>query len=273
MIFKKHIPGYPLSLYIEHIIYANGPQPLPFLMELPDGRINLVIELNSDTQNTLFTEEHFKGKRTMKHGWISGSNAKAIVYQCNNNSAILSVRFTIGGFYALTKIPMSEIIHPGLEIELILGGSFNRLYQMLINEKDIDKLFLHIEQYFARYIQDDSFETSVVKYIDKNIDKPIEWLVHKSGYSQKHLIHTLKKQTGFSTKYLQRLYRFHKVLDTIQQQGSKINWASVTYEHDFFDQAHFIKEFIHFTGLTPAEYFTINTASENNKILTDIKLM
>lgn len=92
-----------MSQYIEHIIYAKGSQPMPYLMELPDGRINLIIELEEKSVNTLYSESNFEGKRTMKHGWVSGANAKAITYQNNNNSAIISIRFTVGGFYALTK--------------------------------------------------------------------------------------------------------------------------------------------------------------------------
>jgi AraC-like DNA-binding protein len=272
MIFEKHIPAYPMSLYIEHIIYANGPQSCPFLIELPDGRLNLVIELQANTTNTLFAEKNFSGEYNMKRGWVSGANAKAIVYKNNQNSAILSIRFAVGGFYALTKIPMSEIIHPGLEIELLLGSSFNKLYEVLINEPSIDLKFKHIELYFQKYIRNNDFETSVVKFIDHNITKPIDWLVHKSGYSQKHLIQMLKKQTGFSPKYLQRLQRFQKVVESLQQSNGAINWASIAYEHNYFDQAHFIKDFMHFTGFSPVEYYNINTSSEHNKILTDIKL-
>ena len=271
MIFKQHIPQLPVSLYIEHIIYAKGSQPLPFLMELPDGRINLMIELE-DSTNTLYTEQNLQGKHTMKRGWIAGSNAKAIIYECNNNSAILSIRFTLGGFYALTKIPMSEIIHPGLETELLLGASFNKLYQMLIDEPAIEIKFQLIERYFMNYIKDNVFETSIVKFIDNNMDKPIDWLVNKSGYSQKHLLHILKTQTGFSLKYLQRLDRFEKVVQYLNKNKGKINWSSVAYEHEYFDQAHFIKEFIHFTGLSPVEYFNIDKASELNKLFSDIKL-
>lgn len=261
-----------MSQYIEHIIYARGAQPLPYLMELPDGRLNLIIELEENSLNTLYAESNFEGKRTMKHGWVSGANAKAITYQNNNNSAIISIRFTVGGFYALTKIPMSEIIYPGLEIELLMGSSFNRLYQMLLNETEIESKFQHIKDYFQKYIADNSFETSVVKFIDKNLDKPIDWLVNKSGYSQKHLIHILKKQTGFSPKYLQRLQRFHQVINAIQQSNGQVHWSSIVYDHGYFDQAHFIKEFIHFTSISPLEYFKINNSSAHNKVLTDIIL-
>lgn len=273
MIFKKHIPAYPLSQYIQHILYINGPQQVPYLIELPDAKLNLVIELENDSVNTLYTDSKLQGERTMKRGWVSGSNAQAVVYKNNMHSTIVSIRFTIGGFYALTKIPMSEIIYPGLEIDLLLGNTANKLYQLLINEPEIDKIFEHIERYFINYIADNSFETSLVKFIDKNIDNPIDWLVHKSGYSHKHVIQVVKKQTGFSLKYLQRLHRFRKVLNAIQQQGPNISWTSITYDHGYFDQAHFVKEFIHFTGYSPAQYFNIHTGSDHNKIFSDIKLI
>lgn len=272
MIFKKHIPEFPLCQYIKHIIYANGSQPLPYLMELPDGRMNLMIELNETTTNTLFTEKNLQGRQIMKRGWIAGSNAQAIVYQCNNNSAIMSVRFALGGFYALTKIPMSESIHPGLEVELLLGPSFNKLYQKLINEPEVNLKFKLIESYFENYITNNDFETSIVKFIDNHIDKPLDWLVAKSGYSQKHLIHILKTQTGFSPKYLQRLQRFQNVVGYLEQHPDKVNWSGLAHEYDYFDQAHFIKDFLHFTGLTPVEYFNINAATDLNKVFTTIKL-
>lgn len=273
MIFKKHTPSFPLSQYIEHILYVKGAQSAPYLIELPDARLNLVIELESDSLNTVFTDKELRNERTMKHGWVSGSNAQAIVYKNNQGaSAIVSIRFTIGGFYALTKIPMSEIIYPGLEIDMLMGNSFNKLYQTLINETSIEKLFECIEQYFSGYISDSTIERSIITFIGNNIESPIDWLIHKSGYSHKHLLHLLKKQTGFSLKYLQRLHRFRRVLDAVQQKGHGTSWASITYDHGYFDQAHFVKEFIHFTGFSPAKYFLINSA-DYNKNFTDIKLI
>lgn len=273
MIFKLHHPAYPLSTYIQHIIYAKGSQPLPYLMELPDGKLNLMIELESESVNTMFTDTSRTTTRTMKHAWVSGISEKAVTYLNNNNSAILSIRFAIGGFYALTRIPMSEIIQPGLEVELLLGSSFNNLYQVLINEKTIEKLFVHLENYFMNYISDNSFESSVVKFIDNNLDSPIDWLVHKSGYSQKHLIHTLKKQAGFSPKYLQRLKRFHAVLNHMSNCSKVTNWTTIAYSFGYYDQAHFIKDFVHFTGVSPAAYFQMQMASEHNKVIKDILLL
>jgi AraC-like DNA-binding protein len=241
-------------------------------MELPEGKVNLVIELVDQSVNTVYTEKNLNGKRTMKNAWLTGTQSQTIIYENNKNSAILSVRFTTGGFYALTKIP-AEIIHPGLEAELIFGNTFKQFYQKLINEKNIETLFQIVEEHFFSFIKDGNSEISLSAFVDKNINQPIDWLVNKSGYSQKHLIHTIKKETGFSPKYLQRLHRFQNVIRSIQTFQGKINWASIAYENNYFDQAHFIKDFIHFMGLTPAEYFALTNMSEHNNTFSDVKLL
>jgi AraC-like DNA-binding protein len=265
-----------MSQYIEHIIYASDIQPGQYMMELPDTKLNLVIELNSKTRHTMFTEKSFQSHYEMRHGWLAGAYGKSVFYGNNHiDSEILSIRFKLGGFYALTKIPMSEITHPGLEIELLLGNSFYELYERLINEPDIDLKFKHIELYFREYIRNNDFGTSLASFMAKNIDKPVDWLVSKSGYSQKHFIHLLKAQTGLSPKFLQRLHRFQKIVDRLQNIAyeKNINWASLAYEYNYFDQAHFIKDFINFIGMSPVEYHNLNASTEQNKVLKDVKLL
>jgi AraC-like DNA-binding protein len=272
MQFKKYIPAYPLSNYIQHILYVNGAIPIPYLKELPDGGINLVVELEN-TINTVFTENNSSGKYSLKNSWISGTQRQAITYVNNPNSTILSIRFTTGGFFVLTKIPVSAITHTCMETDLLLGNSFKNLYQRIINAGNVEAIVKVIEAYFLQQIPDNDFESSVVKFIDKNLDKPIDWLINKSGYSQKHVISLTKKFTGFSPKYLQRLNRFQKVVKEIKASKTKIEWASMAYQFDYFDQAHFIKEFIHFSGMSPVEYLSSQLAIEHNHLVGDIILL
>ena len=272
MQLRKHIPAHPLTNYIQHILYVNAAIPIPYLKELPDGGINLVVELEN-TVNTVFTENNSNAKYSLKNAWISGTQRQAITYVNNPNSAILSIRFTTGGFFALTKIPVSAIIHPCMEAELLLGNSFKHLYQKIINAGNVDGIFKAVEMYFLQKIPDDGFGISIVKFIDKNIDKPLDWLINKSGYSQKHVINLTKKYTGFSPKYLQRLHRFQNVIKEIKARKTKIEWASIAYQFDYFDQAHFIKEFIHFSGMSPGEYLSSQLAIEHNRLVGDIILL
>ena len=269
---QRHIPRFPLSNFIQHMVYVNGSLPIPYLKELPDGGINLVIELNDRTVNTIYPENNFAKKREVKRAWISGLQKQAIVYKNNTDSTIISVRFTTGGFFCLSKIPITSIDYVGIEAEALLGSSFRNLYQKIINALSIEEMFVAIENYFLQYSIDQNTEHDIVRFIDLNINKPIDWLIHKSGYSQKHVIHILKKHTGFSPKYLQRLHRFQTMVKVIQNQGHTIDWFSVVHRFGYYDQAHLIKDFTHFAGISPTDYVQSQIAREENLLVSDMIL-
>jgi AraC-like DNA-binding protein len=269
---QKHIPEFPLSNFIEHIVFVSGSLSIPYLKELPDGGVNLIIELNDKTVNTIYPEENLRKKHEVKRAWISGLQKQAILYKNNTDSTIISVRFAIGGFFCLTQIPITAIDHVGIEAEALLGNSFSHLYQRIINASTVSEKFTLIKNYFLQYRVDHSTEHEVVRFIDQNIDKPIDWLVHKSGYSQKHVIHMLKKHTGFSPKYLQRLHRFQQVIKEVQIQKNKIDWFSVVQRYGYYDQAHLIKDFAHFSGINPGDYINSQMEIEENSLVSDVIL-
>ncbi|MBL0745689.1 helix-turn-helix domain-containing protein [Chryseolinea lacunae] len=254
------------------VYVKGGSSAIPYIKELPGSGINLVIDLNEKTSNTIFAEHDFSGKHIVKNAWISGVQAKAIYYKNNPESTIVSVRFTMGGFYALSKTPITAIGHVGLDAVSIFGNSFNHLYQKLIEAADVDAVFALIENYFVQYAIEASFESSLVRFIDKNIARPIDWLINKSGYSQKHVISVVKKQTGFSPKYLQRLNRFQNVVNEIQLLRERTDWLTIVQRYGYHDQAHFVKEFAHFTGITPTEYLRSQLEIEGNQLVTDMIL-
>lgn len=80
------------------------------------------------------------------------------------------------------------------------------------------------------------------------------------AFDSKHLSHTY----GFSERYIQKLfldfvgiaprsffsvYRFNKSLGLVLSTGRPL--TSIAYDCGYYDQAHFIKEFKKFTGITP----------------------
>lgn len=126
-------------------------------------------------------------------------------------------------------------------------------------------MFQKIEDYFLTKINPHSIADSVIAYSCAHILQPLSGLVHKTGYSQKHLIALFKKHIGTTPKYFQRIYRFKKVLDQIHSKKNKTDWSETVYDHNYFDQAHFIKEFRYFSGLSPEKY--LETGSTCSKFI------
>ncbi len=62
-----------------------------------------------------------------------------------------------------------------------------------------------------------------------------------------------KKQVGITPKAYLKIMRFQKTINEIEQSGN-IDWALLSHDCGFYDQAHFINDFKLFSGFAPEEY-------------------
>jgi AraC-like DNA-binding protein len=94
----------------------------------------------------------------------------------------------------------------------------------------------------------------------------VEVLCHSIGcHSESFDMERLAVETGFSKRYIQKLFldyvgippksffsvqRFNKSLELVR--SANMSLTNIAYECGYYDQAHFIKEFKSYTGLTPS---------------------
>ena len=73
------------------------------------------------------------------------------------------------------------------------------------------------------------------------------------GYSPKHFISIFRQQVGIAPKAYLKIIRFQKAISEIEQR-KQANWANISQDCGFYDQAHIINDFKFFSGFTPGEY-------------------
>jgi AraC-like DNA-binding protein len=67
---------------------------------------------------------------------------------------------------------------------------------------------------------------------------------------------------GVTPKQYLKIMRFQKVICEIERYGF-ILWSQISREGGYYDQAHFIHDFKHFSGFTPNEYLKRKTNTLN----------
>ncbi len=82
---------------------------------------------------------------------------------------------------------------------------------------------------------------------------PIHCLGAKVNLGMRRLEQKFAEQVGVGLKYYARIMRIRQVAETIQRE-QEIKLTDLAYDHGFFDQAHFIREFRHFTDMNPRLY-------------------
>ena len=88
-------------------------------------------------------------------------------------------------------------------------------------------------------------------YIVRGVIMKIGELAAQLHTSQSPLEKRFRKVVGATPKKFATVVRLHAVLNSITDTRSLIE---ICYEHNFFDQSHFIKDFQQFTGESPETY-------------------
>ena len=81
----------------------------------------------------------------------------------------------------------------------------------------------------------------------------IKDLVQKTGYSRRYLDMLFEQHVGLSPKVLAGIFRFQKFYRK-WAQGQSFDALKNDLYDDYYDQAHFSKEFRKMTGYSPAKF-------------------
>jgi len=89
--------------------------------------------------------------------------------------------------------------------------------------------------------------------VDTRGAAPIGRVASDVGWSHKHLIARFTQQVGLTLKTVARLVRLDHVLARVAT-GRRTRWDQVAAEGGYAEQAHLIRGFRAFTGVTPTDY-------------------
>ncbi|MGH7718113.1 MAG: helix-turn-helix domain-containing protein [Gemmatimonadaceae bacterium] len=77
--------------------------------------------------------------------------------------------------------------------------------------------------------------------------------VDRVGLSHRRFLDVFTAHVGVTPKVFCRIRRFQRVLQRVHE-GGEVEWARVALSCDYYDQAHFIREFQAFSGVNPSTY-------------------
>lgn len=256
---KFHIPRPELSVYIESIVYCKGHN-LGHLFEkvLPDGAAQLQIVIGHGGRERVNNNGH--QIQSLNKAWVMGLNDIPVIYRLSDVKGIIYIRFKPGGLHAFTGIHQVELNNQVIDAQFIFGASIEILWEMLADCNKPAEMFLQVEDYFLKRLNRVVIKPVWVTYMLEHIDLPLTALAQKTGYSAKYLTKIFQKFVGIGPKNFQRIQRFNASLCYFNQLTDKVDWAYVAFENNYHDQAHFIKDFKHFSGFSPQNYLSLGAS-------------
>lgn len=188
-------------------------------------------------------------------GFIAGISARATVTEHDGRSRGIQVDLTPLGARRLLGVPMSDLADDIVAVGDLMPRAHRRVSERLADAPDWAARFDLIDRVLGECLAATracsprvAWALARIEASDGLVD--IGALARELGHSPRHLIAQFREQVGLPPKLAARLVRFDRVVQHIRG-GGRERWAELALRFGYFDQAHLVRDFRQFTGLTP----------------------
>lgn len=169
------------------------------------------------------------------------------------------VCFHPNGFSPFTNFPIKEMENTAIPLEQLFGEDGQAISQDILNATSTQERIGLIEAFlFGRLTNtttiDHIVESTVESILTANGQLSVGELSEQNNTNRRQLARKFSTAIGLSPKQLSKTVRLQTALKILlEKKGGSL--TDLAYENEYYDQAHFIKDFKEFTGLTPKEFY------------------
>lgn len=222
---------------------------------IPDGCIEMAFILGDDIKRYTSEDEFILQPRAM----VLGQTIEPFYIEPTGYVNTFSVRFYPYGFANFVTIPIKNLANKETPIALLFGENpANELEQNIIRAAGTEERIAIIENFLFDKLNEEATVDSIVKstvdiIFSTNGTTPINAILKDNLSKRRQLERNFSKQIGISPKQLGKVIRLQTALKLLLNQQAE-NLTKIAYESEYYDQAHFIKDFKEFTGTNPKDF-------------------
>lgn len=250
MRFDKVTPTDRLKPYIRHYIISENAEEQTFKIFPSTG---LVIGFQYKGRLSTWVSGL---ENNLAPAGITGITDSFKVFKSTADTGTILIYFTEAGLAQFTSCPAHVLFNQSISLDHLFDSSkVTEVEEMLsVAATDVQKISV-IENFLLSQLREIDMDWLVIEaikliYLSKGAIR-IKELNDKLHISPSPFEKRFRKLVGTSPKKFTSIVRFHSVLNSLES-GKTL--TEICYENNFFDQAHFIKNFKQFTGQTPEHF-------------------
>lgn len=226
---------------------------------VPDGCLEMAFILGDDIKRYTSEDEYVIQPRAMVLGQIT----EAFFIEPTGYVESFAVRFYPYGLANFLSTPIKKLANTETPLTALFGEEpANTLAQKVINAADTEARIAVIEDFLFKKLSD---QVSIDHIVKATIDTMLstggtisiaEMLEHEPS-KRRQLERKFAAQVGISPKQLSKVIRLQSVLRMMLHQETE-RLSQIAYDSEYYDQAHFTRDFKEFTGMTPGEFFKLD---------------
>lgn len=222
---------------------------------IPDGCIELAFILGDDIRRYTSGEEFILQPRAM----VLGQTIDPFYIEPTGYVNTFAIRFYPYGFTNFVAIPLRDLVNKETPLETLFGEqSAKELEQKIILAKTTSERIAIAEEFLLEKLISEVTIDSIVKstvdiLLSTSGSYSINVILKEDLPKRRKLERQFVKQIGISPKQLGKVIRLQTALKLLLNQKTE-SLTEIAYESEYYDQAHFIRDFREFTGTTPGAF-------------------
>ena len=257
MLFHTYRPE-PLSDFIEHFwLYEGYSRAYAHERIFPTGSFELVFNLRNDELRIFEVNESLLRSR-YSGALVSGPYNGFFITDRAEGASVMGVHFRPGGAFPFLELSAYELANTHIDLATIWGRHAEEIRERLAVAPSSGHRFRLLENALLSRLRRRLEHHPAVSLALNGLrsDKShavIRELAREAGVSDRRLIDLFRSEVGLNPKLYHRVQRFQRVLMQVHRLPEP-EWEQLALQDGYFDQSHLIRDFLAFSGFSPADY-------------------
>jgi AraC-like DNA-binding protein len=222
---------------------------------LPNGRFQLILDLAAGREASI----------------IVGMRTRYSILETASVHSVIGVVFRPGGARPFFDRPAHEFYDRAAPLHDVWGSASCNLRDCLLEAPGPAARLRILAAELQRRVGEPRGLHGVVRYALEEFGRDpratgVLEVARDTGFSRRRLTQLFREQVGLTPKLYCRLHRFQQVVSRIAS-GAPVNWAQVSLEGGYYDQAHMAHEFREFSGVSPGAWRSSTRPFQNHAVI------
>lgn len=263
MLYQKFSPCAQLAPFIEtYYIWTSQKELVNNLVveSPPNGFCSIVF--NTGDAYTLKNKKY--DTLAVPRSFIAGQAIYSYSLTLSGCIAVAGIVFKPAGLASLFHLPVYEFTEERIDLKKKIGSRLvAHIEEQLKALTDASEKAKLLEQFVLELCNNnipgsDEIDIAANRIVELNGMLYVTDLLKDIYMSRRNFERKFFKKVGLSPKYYARIRRFSFLMNRIAGK-KEADWVQLFSDCAYYDQSHFIKDFIAFTGRTPQQYIEANT--------------
>jgi AraC-like DNA-binding protein len=255
MLAVARAPQPALSAFVESVWALSDAPAHTRERIVPSGTFELVINLAED-EFRIYDSPDGNRCRRFPGAMISGVYAKPFVIDTRVHASIVGVHFRPGGASRFLGVRADELADTHVDLADLWGFEARLLRERLCAAPTTELQFRVLESALLKRMSSRDHHHRAVRFALEKLSAEgasVATIATDVGLSHRRLIEVFAREVGMTPKRFGSIRRFQRAL-ALALRSQERDWTELALDAGYCDHAHLIRDFVAFSGFTPAEY-------------------